>query len=363
MHYTSGMLTVTDSIRFCEREERQPQTTGALCALVSGLPDQHAKAPDFSQVGTLAAKQSVALIRPELDIWILNSQNFQQTKINREEFERWNEVLFEEISSNLNADYELALPDFNYIRSSAVGLFASLPAAVGDLEKINFVERTFDANSWWKAKEFAEFATAITNFGRLDYLSGIKEFPSFDALSRRQRIFLWGEVVRDLLYAPVQSSDYFRLRVANTLLLHSTHTPTICRGHRPGNSRYGRGARTLRQRVLSFDLMTGISPPEMTRPTRVGLLGCYFSEPGDCRAEIFPTLRAGALPDGRSQRRSIRCRTSCAIRIRSTQQGQVAHARHRFFQKPSSDKGKGSRPAALHGACPGRLLARFSLGR
>lgn len=310
--------------------------------------------------------------------FFLAPNQVHQLEIKRQDFKRWNRTAF-------NTFQAIALGAVRQVECNAVNQVApatmvqvpdtvittvQLPDTTVWQSSTNsrFFVRIFDDDSWWERAAFEELTTWIANRRSVtnpheDYIGWSDIIDKAAALSRRDRLSIWGDIVRDLLDSAVQPSPQsIEERITKTLLQRLARIRSDCRHHPYDRRSYRCRARTIRQRVLAFDLMTGVSPPEMTsiplcrRPS-------HFQCKGEHRAQLFRTLREGALPNGEAQGH-LRCGgASRAIRIRLARQGKVAYRRHRVFQKLAAHESEGRRSAAVYGSYPGWLLDHISVGR
>lgn len=376
-------------------DEKQPQTFGALC-VYSADPSRADIQWECGTSSFLGAFKSIQRAISVIEIpglapnvrnlatpaistetfdadlrMFLAPDRVYHLEVKRYDFERWNQKT---LNALRQATSQAFICDYNYYvepkssRQAACSQIDLETTAASTLYRDDILLHTFDAENWWKRSAFEKLTSWLT--GRYIWRTSDENgfawdevVGNLDSLSRRERLSLWGQVVRDILNEPAYlvSPQAIGQRVARTFVQRLAQAPAVCRHCYEGRP-HGRGPCTIRERVLTFDLMTGVSPPEMTAPTATGCSQHHFQEIGENRAQVLATPRKGAVSNRGMQGRPQCGGASRTLCFRFARQSEVAYRRHRVLQKFAAHESEGHRSAAVYGPYPGRLLDHISVG-
>lgn len=181
--------------------------------------------------------------------------------------------------------------------------------------------KIFDARNWWNGKAFSSLGIWLIESDRQitsdehdeEYRSVGRVLEKLESLTRKDRLSIWRTVVRDLLFAPHSNSsdESIKQRVGNVLrrLLANELTKENHPNHEPSLN----WSRMVRDQILSFELLTGVSPPEMTAyrpPSKMQSQSYGVTH----YAEICRPPRASPLYDGQGEGHPGHRCTSCDVR-------------------------------------------------
>ncbi len=196
-------------------------------------------------------------------------------EIKRKEFERWNQLVINSFKSapafgsvisviGDNAPFVVNGELLNDDQEPELGTWQ------GWTNNFDVLCETFDAKNWWERDSFEQFATQIAK----DFLtedrdsnsvwnSNEERLDGLAELSRHDRLSIWGEIVRLLRFRSVTHLSPIAIgkRIARLIVQRLLLLRLRVRVRRGNVRRGGRYSPNVRQRILSFELLTGISPP------------------------------------------------------------------------------------------------------
>ncbi|MDE2227978.1 MAG: hypothetical protein KGL11_02915 [Alphaproteobacteria bacterium] len=227
-----------------------------------------------------------------------------------------------------------------------------------DLSYADFVRSAFTAGNWWSKGAFEAFATTIVYADTGDELAPtiIDAIADF---SREERLILWRDVVSKVLSSPHVTclSAEFREQISELIREFAKYKSAKLSDRKAFHTVEEHD--DTRERVLEFNLMTGVSPPVVTAMTCRRL--CHYRFRGELNAQIFKPLSKRAVPNRKGKGDSCACCSACALCIRCASTSTVADPGYWISPQFAAHQNQRLEAGQIHGPSSSQLLDYVSV--